>query len=116
MRVAHSKNERPLRRFEVLLEQVTVTLDPTHLPEPAQCVLERFVRDSHHNGGEHLNEATVGVEGEVTIIKYLSNAARYLVVEADVEHGVHHAGHRELCPAPARKEKRASFQSAVPQP
>nr|BFE69143.1 hypothetical protein GCM10020092_024440 [Actinoplanes digitatis] len=45
---------------------------------------------------EHLNEPPVRVPGEALVAAGLCREARdALVVEPDVEHGLHHAGHRE---------------------
>ena len=53
-----------------------------------------------------MDETTVRVKSEVAVVEYLCDAVRDIVVEADVEHRVHHARHRELCATPAREKKR----------
>ena len=49
--------------------------------------------DAHGNVGEYLNEAAVGVEGRPTIVHLPSETFDYFVVDAEVQDGVHHAGH-----------------------
>ena len=51
----------------------------------------------HYNVGVHLNEATVGVVGKTLILGQLCKAFHYLVVESQVEDGVHHARHGSSC-------------------
>ncbi|KKL89725.1 hypothetical protein LCGC14_1911810, partial [marine sediment metagenome] len=43
--------------------------------------------------GEHLDEATVGVQGEASVAGLPGEPFYGLIVEAKVEDGVHHAGH-----------------------
>ncbi len=57
-------------------------------------VLEVVVFDVEHHVGIHLDEAAVGVVGEAPVAGLLRQRLDGLVVEAEVEHGVHHAGHR----------------------
>ena len=58
-----------------------------------KCVLG----DVEHDAAEHLDEAAIGVVGEARIVSELGEAGDGFVVEAEVEDGVHHAGHGELC-------------------
>ena len=47
----------------------------------------------HDHVGVHLNKPAVGVVGEAGILGLLGKGLHHLVVEAQVEDGVHHAGH-----------------------
>ncbi len=58
------------------------------------------------DAGVHGDEAPVGVEGEALVPGLLGQALDRLVVEAEVEDGVHHAGHGELGPGAHRDEQR----------
>ena len=58
-------------------------------------VLEELAGDAHDDVGEHLDETTVGVVGEARVVRLLGEALDGVVVEAEVEDGVHHAGHGE---------------------
>ena len=49
------------------------------------------------NFAEHLDEAAVAIVGEARIVRLLREAGGGVVVQAQVENGVHHAGHGELC-------------------
>ena len=49
-----------------------------------------------HHAAEHLDQAAIGVIGEARIVAALGQAFDRLVVQAEVEDGVHHAGHGEL--------------------
>ncbi len=47
----------------------------------------------HHNAGEHLNKAAVGVVGEALVAGEFGQAFNSHIVKAQVEDGVHHARH-----------------------
>ena len=59
-----------------------------------------------HGLAEHLDQPAVGVEGEALVAGLGGQPAHRLVVEADVEDGLHHAGHRELRPRAHRDQQR----------
>ncbi len=48
----------------------------------------------HHHVGIHHDETTVGVIDEPRIVRQLDQAGNGARAEPDVEHGLHHAGHR----------------------
>ena len=56
-------------------------------------VLEHAVVHAEHDVGVHLDEAAVAVVGEALVARFGGQALHRLVVEAEVEDGVHHAGH-----------------------
>ena len=56
-------------------------------------LFEGGLRQLHNNVREHLNETAVGVACETRVIGQLGNCFADLVVHAEVEDGVHHAGH-----------------------
>ena len=58
-----------------------------------QDVLEHAVIDAEHHVGIHLDEAAVAVVGEARIARAGGEALHGRVVEAEIENGVHHAGH-----------------------
>ncbi len=57
-------------------------------------LLEFMMRDAEHDGGIHFDEAPVAIEGETLVAAFLGQRADGVVVEPEIEHGVHHAGHR----------------------
>jgi hypothetical protein len=59
--------------------------------------LEGGLGDVEHDAAEHLDEAAIGIVGEAGIVAELGQALHRLVVQAEVEDGVHHARHGELC-------------------
>ena len=59
-----------------------------------QDLLEQLVIEAEHHVGIHLDEAAIGVVGEAPVARAPRQALDGLVVEAEIEHGVHHAGHR----------------------
>ena len=58
--------------------------------------VELLAGQLQHDAGVHGDEAPVGVEGEALVPGLLGQALHGLVVEAEVEDRVHHAGHGEL--------------------
>ncbi len=59
-------------------------------------VLELVLRDLEHDVAEHLDEAAVAVVGEARVAALGLERLHRLVVQAQVQDGVHHAGHGEL--------------------
>ena len=57
-----------------------------------------FLANVQNHVAIHLNQATIGVIGEARITAQLGQCFHGLVVQAQVENGVHHAGHGELAP------------------
>ena len=79
--------------LEVLGGQLGVQL---HVPLGLHLVdelLEVLLAHLHDHVGIHLDEPAVGVVGETGILGLLGKGLHHLVVEAQVEDGVHHAGH-----------------------
>ena len=62
---------------------------------------------AEHDVAVHLHEAAVAVPGEALVAGLVDEAAQRGLVEADVEHGVHHAGHATR--APERQETSSGF-------
>ena len=60
-----------------------------------QLVLEQVVVDAEHHVAVHLDEAAVAVVGEAGIAGALRQPFDRAIVEAEIEHGVHHARHRD---------------------
>ena len=52
--------------------------------------------DTLDDTAEELDEATVGIPAEALVVGELDDALQGLVVESEVEDGVHHARHGEL--------------------
>ena len=59
-----------------------------------QNVLEQVMVEAKHHVGIHLDEAAVAIPSKARIARGAGKALHRLVIEAKVEHGVHHAGHR----------------------
>ena len=50
--------------------------------------------DAQHDVGIHLDEAAIAVIGEAAVPARLRQTFDGLIVEAEIEHRVHHARHR----------------------
>ena len=75
---------------------------------------EELAVDVEHRAAEHLEQATVGVEGEALVGAARGEAADRLVVEADVEDRLHHPGHGELRTRAHRHEQRVGGVTQAP--
>ena len=69
-------------------------------------VLELLLGNIEDDVAEHLDQAAIGVVGKARIAAALGQGFDGLVVEAEVEDGVHHAGHGELCAGADGDEQR----------
>ena len=56
-------------------------------------LLKALLRQLHHHVGEHLDEPAVGVVGEAGVVGELGQPLHHHIVQAQVQDGVHHAGH-----------------------
>ena len=59
-------------------------------------MLELLLGDIENHVAEHLDEAAIGIIGKTRIIAEFGQGFDGLIVEAEVEDGIHHAGHGEL--------------------
>ncbi|MCI3953236.1 MAG: hypothetical protein K0R53_2735 [Burkholderiales bacterium] len=66
---------------------------------------ERFRRHIEHDRRIHLHETPVRVVDEARVAREPGEPLRDIVVQPDVEHGVHHPRHRKLRAGPARHEQ-----------
>ena len=71
--------------------------------------LEMLVADAEHHVGIHGDEAPVAVIGEAAVAGFLRQRLDRLVVEAEIEHGVHHAGHRGAGAGAHRHQQRVAL-------
>ncbi len=69
-------------------------------------VFEMMVLDAEHDVRIHLDEAAIAVIGEARIARQLGQARDGLVVEPEIEHRVHHAGHRGASTRAHRDQQR----------
>ncbi len=69
-------------------------------------LLELRFRELHHDVGEHLDKTAVGVVSKAGVVGEFGKALHHLVVEAEVEDGIHHAGHGSTRARTDRNEQR----------
>ena len=60
---------------------------------------------AHDHVAVHLDETAIAVPGESRVARYLGESFHGLVVEAEVENRIHHAGHRVPRPGTNRHEQ-----------
>ena len=70
--------------------------------------LEVITVDVKHGLAEHLDQPPVGVPREPLVARLRGEALNRRVGQADVQDGVHHAGHGELSAGPDADEKRVA--------
>ena len=83
--------------LQVVSSQVNVILDALGFLQLVDLDLEQALRDHHDDVGEHLHEAAVAVICEAGVVGLLGQTLDSLVVQAEVQDGVHHAGHGLTC-------------------
>ncbi len=91
--------------LQIVNRQVGVRIHSPPIAHLGEGVFEGFVCDVEDHRAEHLDETAIGVEHEVSILGDIDHALDDVVVEADVEHRVHHPGHGELGTRAARHEQ-----------
>jgi hypothetical protein len=79
--------------LQVLGVQVEIEVRALLALHLVQGVLEELAVDVEHGLAEHLDQPAIGVPGEPLAAGLLRQPLHRLVVEADVEDGLHHPGH-----------------------
>ena len=69
-------------------------------------LLEMMVVDTEHDLPVHLDETPIAVIGKTLIAALARQPDDRLVVETEVEHGIHHPGHRNPRPRPHGNQQR----------
>ena len=64
------------------------------LLEVVEGVAEQLALDAQHRAAEHVQQPAVGVVREARVVAARRQALDRLVVQTDVEDGLHHPGHR----------------------
>ena len=80
--------------LQVFRGKVGVGLHAAHRLHGVDGVLEQVAVKPHDDVREHLDEAAIGVPREAGVLGLLDEAVDGLVVQAEVQNRIHHAGHR----------------------
>ena len=80
--------------LQILRAQVGVFLGAALLFEVFQGMFEDFAVDAHDNVAEHADEAAVRIQTQAFVAGLANQPTDGLFVEAQVQDGIHHAGHR----------------------
>ncbi len=94
--------------LEVGRGQVGVQLGPLRVLHLIHDLLEgvdiflRMRLEAEHDIAVHLHETAIAVPGEALIAGLFDQAAQGILIEADIEHGVHHARHAHTRAGTAR--------------
>ena len=91
---------------ERLLVEVGVESGANGFLDGFKLVLEHVLTDLQHDVPEHLDEAPVAVKCEAPVLRSGLQPLDGLVVQTQIQDGVHHAGHRELRARTHRDEQR----------
>ena len=91
----------PVGGFEIGVERVAVAVFVF-----VEDFLEVMVRDAEHHIGVHGDEAPVAVIGEAPVARFLRQRRDRRVVEAEIEHRIHHARHRRARAGAHRHQQR----------
>ena len=87
-----------LEARDELLPVVGVKVGVERVAVAVLVLVENFfevvVAEAEHHVGVHGDEAPVAVIGEAPVARFLGERRDRAVVEAEIEHGIHHARHR----------------------
>ncbi|MPM62055.1 hypothetical protein SDC9_108921 [bioreactor metagenome] len=79
--------------FEVLCGQLGVEFTVVLVFDLFEDLVKLRFFDFHHDVREHLDETAIAVEREALVVGQFREANHGLIVQAEVENGVHHARH-----------------------
>ena len=91
---------------QLLGRKFRIGADTAALAGLREFLFEGLVRHAQDDGPVHLNQPPVGVVDETLVARQRHHSAGGVVVEADVEDGIHHPRHRELGAGSARDQER----------
>ena len=80
-------------RLQLIIRELVVQFHPGTGLVLRQALLKGLRRDLLHHLGVDLDEAAVGVPGRPPVAHHLAQSFDDVVVDAEVEDGVHHTGH-----------------------
>ena len=83
--------------LQVVSSQVNVVLDALGFLHLVDLDLEQALRNHHNDVSEHLHKAAVAVVCKTGVAGLLCQTLNSLIVQAQVQDGVHHAGHGLTC-------------------
>ena len=110
---AHDRLERADELLQVVGAELGVDREALLLDQLVQLLLEEVAGDVEHDLAEHLHEAPVRVVGEALVAGLLREPAHGVVVETEVEDGVHHPRHRERRTGADRDEERVGGRAEL---
>ena len=79
--------------LQVVGVQLNVLLDALALLHSVDALLEEALAQLHDDVRVHLDEAAVAVVGKTGVVGLFGQTLNSLIVQAEVQDGVHHAGH-----------------------
>ena len=103
---AHDGQILLVELLEMIGRQVGVERDSGCLLLGFERVIELLAGDIEHDLPEELDESAVRVAREAFVARLRRQTLESLFVKPEVEHRVHHPGHRELRARPDRDEQR----------
>ena len=83
--------------LQVIGIQLNVLLDTLALLHSVDALLEEALAQLHDNIRVHLDEAAVAVIGKAGVVGLFGQTLNSLIVQAEVQDGVHHTGHGLAC-------------------
>ena len=92
--------------LQILGRKLGIDADAGDQTGLGQGVLEQIGIDTHDDVGEHLDKAAIAIPSKARVLGLRDEALDGIVVEAQVENRVHHAGHGERSTRAHRHEQR----------
>ena len=103
--LAHKRLEALDHVYQLVGREVGILCRAHLLLDLIEQLLKVLAGHAGHDLAEHLDKPAVGVVGKALVARQLRQALERLGVQAEVEHRIHHAGHRELGPGTYRDEQ-----------
>src|SRR3954451_4993271 len=99
--------------FQIVGSKVSVKLGLDLRFTRIENMVKLFHVDAESYFAEHLNESPVAVVGKARVASLICQSLGRLVVQAEIEDGVHHAGHGELGARSNAKQQRILHASQL---
>ena len=79
--------------LQVVGVQIEIGLDAAFFFDGLKCLLVMAAGDAHDHVRKHHDEAAVAVKDKTAVARKLGQSGGHLIVEAQIQYGVHHPGH-----------------------
>ena len=94
--------------FQIVGVEIGIERIAVAVLELVEDFLERTMLKTEHHVGIHGDKAAVAIQGKAAVAGFFRQRLHRYVVQSEIKHGVHHAGHRRAG-AGAHRNQQADF-------